>query len=137
MLKRFTLGIVILGIIVTSLATCSNSTQTSQQPIEILSVKGPFEPYTPAGPSVEIVLENTSARSIVSLTATLKLIRDFNFEFDVSPSKPLLPGKSFSSRLTLIGGGFSTDTTYLLQIKGEIEDGTTFNFTEQVQIIEP
>jgi len=137
MLKRLTLGIVILGIIAVSLAACSRSTPTGQQPVEILSVKGPFEPYTPAGPSVEITLENTSVRNIISLNATLELTKEFNFKFDVSPSKPLLPAETISSRLILIGGGFSTETSYPLQIKGEIEDGTTFDYTEQVQIIEP
>jgi len=107
-----------------------------RNPIKILSVRGPLEPINPGGPIVEITLENTSASNITSLNATLALTIEFNFEFDVSPSNPLLPGKSISSRLTLIGGGFSTDVSYPLQLEGIFEDGTIFDYTEQVQIIE-
>ncbi len=131
---------ILLALFMIGLVSCvksNNISQTSQQPIKILSVRGPLEPINPGGPIVEITLENTSAQNIISLNATLRLTKEFNFEFDVSSSKPLLPGKSISSRLTLIGGGFNTYTSYPLKIKGEIEDGTTFDYTEQVQIIVP
>lgn len=108
-----------------------------RNPIKILSVQGPLEPINPGGPVVEITLENISAQNIISIKATLRLTKEFNFEFDVSPSKPLLPAETISSKLTLIGGGFSTDASYLLQIKGEIEDETTFDYTKLVQITVP
>jgi hypothetical protein len=131
-------GIIILPLVFIFTSCKANSaTQTNQQPVEVVSVQGPLEPINPGGPNVEITLENTSSKPITSINATLKLNRDFMFEFDVSPSKSLLPGKSISSRLILIGGGFSTDTSYPLQIEGTFEGGVTFNFIKQVQITEP
>lgn len=112
-------------------------TSTNQEPIEILSVSGPLQPINPGGPIVEITLQNTGTESVVSLAATLELTRSFNFSFDVTSSNPLQSGKSISSKLTLIGGGFGDNTQYPLTISGTLENGTTFNYTKQVQIAAP
>jgi hypothetical protein len=137
---RSALGIVILSIIAMLLVACAGPltiTPTNQQPIEILAVLGPLTPINPGGPNVEITLKNVSADPIVSLTATLELSRAFNFEFDVSSANPLLPAKSVSAKLTLIGGGFSDNISYPLRLEGALQDGTTFAYTKQVQITEP
>jgi hypothetical protein len=138
--EKFTLGIVILRIVAMFLVACAGPptiTPTNQQPIEIVSVLGPLPPINPGGPIVEITLRNVSNESIVSLTAALELSRTFNFEFDVSSSNPLLPAKSISAKLTLIGGGFSDNISYPLRLEGTLQDGSTFAYTKQVQITEP
>jgi hypothetical protein len=112
------------------------SCTTSTQPVEVASVQGPLEPINPGGPVVAITLENISTKTITSLTAILKLNRDFTFEFDISLSKPLAPGEDISSRLTLIGGGFDSDVSYPLQVKGTFDDNSKFDFTKQVHITE-
>ena len=70
------------------------------------------------------------------MTATLELGRSFVFNFDVSPAKPLLPDKTISAKLTLIGGGFSDSLAYPLTIKGTWQNGAAFSDTKQV-IIKP
>lgn len=136
---KSTLGIVILSIIAMLLVACAGpaTNPTNQQPVEIVSVLGPLPPINPGGPIVEITLKNVSAESIVSLTATLELSRAFNFEFDVSSANPVLPAKSVSAKLTLIGGGFSDNISYPLRLEGTLQGGSTFAYTKQVQITEP
>lgn len=51
------------------------ATDIKQQPIEIIAVVGPLQPINPGGPIVEITLKNMADEPIVSLTATLELIR--------------------------------------------------------------
>ena len=112
-------------------------TPDNQQPIEIISVLGPLQPINPGGPIVEITLKNVTVEPVVSLAASLELSRSFNFDFDVTSSNPLLPDKSSSTKLTLIGGGFSDNILYPLMINGTMQNGATFAYTKQVQIVEP
>jgi hypothetical protein len=131
-------------VLVTALAGCTltstqntTPTSTNQQPIDVVSVSGPLPPINPGGPIVEITLKNISSEPVISLTATIELGRSFNFNFDVNSSNPLLPSKNISSRLTLIGGGFSDNISYPLMISGISEDGVAFAYTRQVQIVAP
>ena len=126
------------------LGACSGTaTTTGQQPIQVVSVSGPLSPINPGGPNVEVTLKNVSSESVVSLTASLGVSRagpsntPFVFKFDVTPSNPLLPSNSISSRLTLIGGSFADSISYPLNIEGELQSGGTFAYTEQVQIESP
>jgi hypothetical protein len=112
-------------------------TSENQQPIEIISVLGPQQPINPGGPIVEITLKNIAVQPVTSLAASLELSRSFQFDFDVTPANPLLPDKSTSAKLTLIGGGFSDNTSYPLKITGTLQDSTTFAYTKQVRIAEP
>lgn len=109
-------------------------TPQNQQPVEIISVSGPLQPINPGGPIIEITLKNVGTESVVSLTANLELDRSFVFEFDVTPSNPLLPDKTISAKLTLIGGGFSDSLSYPLKINGTMQKGATFVYTKQVMI---
>ena len=109
----------------------------SEQPVEIIYVSGPLPPINPGGPTVEVTLRNVAPEPVVSLAASLELDRPFNFDFDVTSANPLLPDTSISARLTLIGGGFSNNIPYPLVITGTLQSGTTFNYTEQVQIMTP
>ena len=122
-----------------SLATTSATTTQSQQPIEVVSVFGPLQPFNPGGPSVEITLKNVSAEPVVSLTAVFTDLgpREFDFDFAVTSANPLLSGSTISNKLTLINGGFENNLPYLLTIQGTLLNGVTFNFTTQVEIVEP
>jgi hypothetical protein len=119
------------------------STTTSKPPIEVVSVLGPVPPFNPGGPVVEITLKNVSGKPVVSLNATLAIVRTgpsntpFIFNFDVTPSNPLLPDKTIGSKLTLIGGGFSDNVSYPLTIQGSVESGTEFSIITPVQIASP
>ena len=114
------------------------STLEDQQPIEITSVLGPLQPFTPAGPAVEITLKNVAVEPVISLTATLEVNRSFNIAFNVTPSNPLQPDRSTSARRTLIGGGFSGgNVSYPLTINATHQNGAQFVYTKLVQILEP
>ena len=113
----------------------SESPDTYQNPIEIVSVTGPLEPINPGGPIVNITLKNISGEPVTSLTATLGAGREFEFIFDVSPSNPLPPGGTASLTRTLIGGGFGSGAT--LTISGTMQNGELFIFTETAQIEHP
>lgn len=115
----------------------STSTPTGQQPIIVVSVTGPLPPINPGGPNVEITLKNVSTNPVASLTAALELTRAFTFNFDVSQAKPLLPENTVSAELTLIGGGFSDNISYTLQINGTFQNGDSFAYSEPVQIAGP
>ena len=121
---------------------CSNTptstpTPQNQQPIEIISALGPLQPINPGGPIVEITLKNVGVEPVVTLVANLLLSRAFEFNFDVTPSNPLLPDKTISTKLTLIGGGFSDSLSYPLTINGTLQNGVSFDYTKQVQIKAP
>ncbi|MDD5190664.1 MAG: hypothetical protein PHE50_06460 [Dehalococcoidales bacterium] len=136
--------ITVLSLAVLLMGACNKpSTPASQQPIEIVSVTGPVSPINPGGPIVLITLKNVSDQPVVSLTANLGISRagldntGFIFNYDVSTSTPLLPSKSISSQLTLIGGGFAGNTSYPLKINGKLQSGASFKYTAQVQIESP
>jgi hypothetical protein len=159
--KKIAIGLIVLGLVIafaacnspasTSNVTTPSSTPTptasptptpsqsqqNQQPVEIISVLGPLQPINPGGPIVEITLKNVAVEPVVSLAATLDLSRSFNFDFDVTSSNPLLPDKSISAKLTLIGEGFSVNIPYPLTMNGILQSGATFAYTKQVQIVEP
>jgi len=116
-------------------AACSSGSQI--QAVEIISVTGPMPPITPGGPTVEITLKNASTEPITGLTATLVAGRSFDFNFDVSPSAPLMPNASISRKLIMIGGGFNDDALYPLTIKATLQSGATAVYTQQVQIKAP
>jgi len=122
----------------TSIVTGTTTTQ-NQQPIEIVSVLGPLKPFNPGGPMVEITLKNINVEPVVSLTANFTNLgpRDFNFEFDVGTTNPLLPGASISDSLILIDAGFNSNVSYPLTIEGTLQNGVTFNYVLQIEIVEP
>ncbi|MFA5078538.1 MAG: hypothetical protein WC541_03530 [Dehalococcoidia bacterium] len=128
---------VALAIILMSLGGAACGSNSQNQSVEIVSVTGPIPPITPGGPTVEITLKNISVEPITGLTATLVAGRSFDFNFDVSPSAPLLPGASISQKSILIGGGFSDDDLYPLTVKATQQSGATSVFTQQVQIKAP
>jgi hypothetical protein len=107
------------------------------QPVEVISVSGPLSPFNPGGPTVEITLKNVTVETVVSLSASLELNRPFNFDFDVTPENPVPADASISSTMTLIGGGFSNNTSYPLVISGTQKSGAAFTYTNQVQITAP
>lgn len=118
------------------------SASQNWEPIEIVSVLGPVQPFTPGGPAVEITLKNVSVEPVISLTATLEVDTAFDISFDftfddVSPSNPLQPNRSTSATITLIGGGFSTDVSYPLTINATLRNGAKFVYTKPVQIVYP
>jgi hypothetical protein len=142
--KTLILIIAILSMVAMLLAACSGaSSTTSQQPIEVVSVPGPIPPFNPGGPVVEITLKNVSSEPVISLKASLGINRagpsntPFTFNFDVTPSNPLLPDKNIATKLTLINGGFSDNVSYPLTIEGNLESGAEFSYTKQVQIESP
>jgi len=122
----------------TTIGTNATTTQ-NQQPIKVVSVLGPLKPFNPGGPMVEITLKNTNVEPVVSLTAIFTNLgpRDFAFEFAVSNSNPLLSGISISDSLTLIDAGFDTNVSYPLTIEGTLQNGVTFNYVLQIEIVEP
>ena len=130
------LTIIFLSLVVSGCQPASNSPYQNQ-PIEIVSVKGPLQPINPGGPIVEIILKNVAVEPVISLTATLELAKPFDFIFDITPVTPLMPGKNISKRVTLIQGGFSDTTLYPLTINATVQSGDEFIYTKQVQIIPP
>jgi hypothetical protein len=108
-----------------------------QELIEVVSIIGPLQPINPGGPVVEITLKNAATVPMISLGATLKLNRAFDFIFDVTPSSPLASGKTASARQTLIGGGFSDNVSYPVTINGTLQNGTTVAYAKQVPIVPP
>ena len=103
------------------------------EPIEVISVLDTYktgQTVNPGGPEIEITLKNAAIEPVVSLAATLIGSRTFNYSFDVTPSNPLLPGKSISSKNRLIGGGFPGGSIpYAVTVNGTLQSGATFAYT--------
>ncbi len=123
------------------LVSCSaTTTAQNKQPIEVVSVTGPLQPFTPGGPTVEITLKNVSNEPVISLTAFFVEFTEpgpHDFDFAVTSASPLFSAKSISDTLTLINGGFGNNTPYHLTITGTFQNGATFTYTTQVEIVEP
>ena len=120
-------------------STTSNSEVGNLQPIDVLSVQGPLPPINPGGPNVEITLKNVSTEPVVSLTAVFTNLgaRDIDINFEVGPVNPLSPGASISDTQTLIDGGFSNNVLYPLTIEGTLQNGATFSYVEEIEVVEP
>jgi hypothetical protein len=145
--REIIIGLVCVAMSVVVTGCGSKNTQTTPynnlHPIEVMAVMGPLQPINPGGPLVEITLKNVAAEPVTAVTANLQLNSSapnngtFPFTFDVSTAKPLLSGKTVSTKKTLIGGGFSDSQTYPLAISGTTQVGYTFSYTEQVIIVAP
>lgn len=116
-----------------------STTQPSTGSISVVSVAlQPF--YPPAGPMIEVTLQNVGSKSVTSLQAMLAIEsactgKPFNFTFSqVSMSNPLLPGQETAQTETLIGGGFNSNQTYPLEIIAYQQNGAKIDFTTQVTI---
>jgi streptogramin lyase len=122
-----------------SLATSTTTTTGSQQLIEVISVFGPVQPFNPGGPMVEITLKNVSAEPVIALTAVFTELgpHKFTFDFAVTPETPLVSYQTISAKLILINGAFENNFPYHLTIKGTLQNGKTFTYTTQQEIIEP
>jgi hypothetical protein len=124
----------------TTTTITSTISTTAGQPVEVVSVLSTYksgQTVNPGGPEIEITLKNVSDEPVVYLTATLELLsvpansgmkRSWDYVFSVSPSNPLPPGKSISSKNILIGGGF--DENYAVSINGTMQSGIKFSYTK-------
>jgi hypothetical protein len=124
-------GILIAATLLATAATSHESIVASQdeRPIEVVSVLGPVSPSGSGWAAVKLTLRNAGIEPVVSLTATLEVLSVFGTPFDfsldnVTPSSPLQPGKSASSTLVLIGGGFSSNESYPLVINATLQSGS-------------
>jgi hypothetical protein len=111
----------------TTVTTETTSPTPGLQPVAVVSVTGPLTPINPGGPNVKIVLQNSGGAPLVALTATLELVRSYDFNFAVTTDSPLAPGASVAATLSLIGGGFSDSLTYPLTIQGTWQNGNSFS----------
>jgi hypothetical protein len=95
-----------------------------------------LEPYNPAGPTVELILQNNATSPVVSLQAVLSISgRNYTYLFeDVSTSTPLLPNQQISQIDALIGAGLETNQTYPMEITGTLQNGSSFDFVVPVAI---
>jgi len=123
-------------------AKTTTSTGPIPVPVIVVSVMGPLPPINPGGPVIEVTLKNVSSENVISLTAGLGITRvgpsgPFIYNFNVSSTAPLQPGKTVSTRQGLIAGGFDSATYYPLSINGTLQGGGIFSYTEQVKITAP
>lgn len=131
-------GLALLNFVVSS---------TNERPVEVVSVLGPIPPYTPGGPTVRVVLKNVGDVPVSSLSAGLIGVCSGSpaygdyvpciFSFDVNKSSPLSPGSSINSTRLLINGGFQGGKNYAIIVNGTLSNGSSFAYTEQVQITAP
>jgi hypothetical protein len=115
----------------------ATSTPISSGPLTIISVRI-LQPYNPGGPTIEVTMQNNSTDPVVSLQAILTLSgHNYTYVFDdISKSNPLLPNQNASQTDTLINAGFETNQTYPMLITGTLQNGTSFDFTTPITIIQ-
>jgi hypothetical protein len=102
--------------------------------VQVVSAKF-VPPVVPAGPTVELTLQNQGGCCITSLTATLVLgYRNYTFVFKgVNASNPLDQGQSASDTEILTLAGFGGGQTNLLIVNGTAR-GLPFSDDLQVQV---
>jgi hypothetical protein len=95
-----------------------------------------LQPYNPAGPTVEVILQNNATNPVINLQAVLSLSgHNYTYVFsEVSSSSPLLPNQEAFQAETLIDAGFESSQTYPLEIIGTLQNGSTFNYVTHVTI---
>jgi uncharacterized membrane protein len=88
---------------------------------------------------VEITLRNVAAEPVIALTAVFTELgpHKFTFDFAVTPETPLVSYQTISAKLILINGAFENNFPYHLTIKGTLQNGKTFTYTTQQEIMEP
>ena len=98
-----------------------------------------LQPYNPAGPTIEVSLQNNGNTPVTSLQAILTLSNNnYTYIFDqITTSNPLLPGQSVNQTQTLINAGFEQNQTYPLEIIGNQQGGEKINYTTPITIIVP
>jgi hypothetical protein len=120
--------------------TAQNTRANTVFPVSVVSVQGVM-PSVPAGPTIKITLKASSPDApVTSLSATLSIIsknQTFNFP-DVTQSNPLIPGRTTSQTLTIIGpAAYDTDSTYPLLIECTLQNGQKFNYVIRITISGP
>jgi len=97
-----------------------------------------IQPYNPGGPTIEVILQNNSTNPVVSLQAVLPLSgHNYTYVFSgVSSSNPLFPKQNTSQTETLPEAGFEASQTYPMKILGTLQNGSSFNFTVPVTIVQ-
>jgi hypothetical protein len=123
--------------IVPATLNTSISPSNTTAPLTVVSVSL-LKPYTPGGPTVEVILKNNATNSVASLRTMLTLSgHNYTYVFDsVSSSNPLLPNQDASQTETLIGAGFETNQTYPMEIAGTLQNGSSFDFVTYVTIVQ-
>ncbi len=115
----------------------SQTSTTSNQAVEIVSIQMVQSLINPGGPPIQLTLKNIGVTPITSLNATLHLNNEYNFDFqDITKSYLLVSGNSTSDTKILIGGGFTSEAIYPLTING-IANNIPFSFTQNVHIPYP
>jgi len=107
-------------------------------PVSILQTYNPGGPNNPPGPTIVVTLQNNSTTPVVSLQATLTLSgQNFTYTFNnVSKNSPLFPSQDTSQTQVLNATVFKTNQTYPMLITGTLQNGTSFNFTTPITIIQ-
>ncbi len=122
------------GVFTNSTAVNSSSSSSTQLGGIVVVAARLVGPYTPAGPTVELTLQNQEGCCVTSLSAILELNNNYTFSFKgVSASNPMEQGQTVSDNETLIGAGFDSSKSYTLVIKGTTQD-TIFTDVTQTKI---
>jgi hypothetical protein len=113
----------------------------TEHPIDTVSIVGHVpNPPNPGGPTIEVTFKNVSDKPVVFLMVTLGLEMVsrsqplFDLPSDVSVPKPSLPGQTISTERLLNGAGYELNQYYPVFILGTFQDGSTFDYTQYVDI---
>jgi hypothetical protein len=117
--------------------TSPTSTQPPGIPVIVVSADL-LQPYTPGGPTIELILKSNSISPVIYLQAILTLSgRNYTYIFNnVSMSNPLVQNQQTNQTSTLINAGFETNQMYLLEIMGTLQNGDSFDFVTPITITE-
>jgi hypothetical protein len=122
-------ALVLVHFTVTETVTTTTTSPIENPPVAVQSIDKTAD--RGQTPTVQIVLRNMSAESIISLHAVLEEFapEDYNFSFDVTAVKPLTPGSVSLAARELFQGQFGAGIPYDLIISGMYQSGKTFSFT--------
>jgi len=122
-------ALVLVHFTVTETVTTTTTSPIENPPVAVQSIDKTAD--RGQTPTVQIVLRNMSAESIISLHAVLEEFapEDYNFSFDVTAVKPLTPGSVSLAARELFQRQFGAGIPYDLIISGMYQSGKTFSFT--------
>jgi hypothetical protein len=126
------------NILVSISGTTSLPIHVHGPPVEIISFSSILgkDNLPPPSPIVELILMNNLDESLVSLVGTVQFTdHPSEFVFNVSAGNPLTSGASSSVSQGVGPTGGAIGDSILITIKGTLQSGATFSFTQPRQII--
>jgi hypothetical protein len=118
----FALGVALIAsmplILIAAIPPAGPMLSPVSSPVSVVALES-VPPNTPAGPTVQLTLQNVGSTPIANLSAVLTLQHPYTFYFpNITSTSPLAGGQTVSISAVLFDAGFVCGTAFPLEIIG-------------------